>query len=233
MISNTDQFLKMSASTPAMSGQSRSPKTIVIKVGTSSICDEKTFIPKLSNLSNLVETIVHLRDLGHAVVLVTSGAVGMGLRRLDMKSKPKHLAQVQAVAAVGQGRLLALYDSLFAQFHVPIAQVLLTRDSVAERGPYLNACNTFRELLSFKVLPIVNENDTVSHAEIRFGDNDSLSAITAGMVKADYLFLLTDVDRLYTDNPRTNPNAKPIRIVKDIQSLKQQGNLSKDALVNF
>jgi glutamate 5-kinase len=140
-----------------------------------------------------------------------------------MKAKPKHLAQVQAVAAVGQGRLLALYDSLFAQFHVPIAQVLLTRDSVAERGPYLNACNTFRELLSFKVLPIVNENDTVSHAEIRFGDNDSLSAVAAGMVRADYLFLLTDVDRLYTDNPRTNSNAKPIRIVKDLQALKQQG----------
>ncbi|KAJ3281980.1 hypothetical protein HK104_011165 [Borealophlyctis nickersoniae] len=117
---------------------------------------------------------------------------------------------------------MALYDRLFAQYEVAIAQVLLTRDNLADRGQYLNACNTFKELLNMDVVPIVNENDTVSNAEIRFGDNDTLSAITAGMVNADYLFLLTDVDCLYTANPRTNPDAKPVRVVEDVAKLKQE-----------
>ncbi|RKO93553.1 glutamate 5-kinase [Blyttiomyces helicus] len=197
--------------------------TIVIKLGTSSICDEKTFMPKLSNLSLLVETVVALRADGHKIVLVSSGAVGVGLRRLQLGAKPKHLPKKQqAVAAVGQGRLMALYDSLFSQFDVPIAQVLLTRDSLAERTQYLNACNTFKELLLMDVVPIVNENDAVSHAELRFGDNDTLSAIAAGMVNGDYLFLLTDVDCLYTDNPRTNPDAKAVRVVEDVGKLKEK-----------
>ncbi|KAJ3322558.1 hypothetical protein HDV06_002935 [Boothiomyces sp. JEL0866] len=200
--------------------------TIVIKLGTSSICDEKTFIPKLSNLSLLVETIAQLREEGHRVVLVSSGAVGMGLRRLKLAKRPKHLSQVQAAAAVGQGRLIALYDSLFAQFHLPIAQILLSRDNLCDRSPYLNACNTLRELLAFNTIPIINENDSVSSSEIRFGDNDSLSAIVAGMVHADYLFLLTDVDSLYTDNPRNNPNAARIKVVKDITVLKEQVKVS-------
>ena len=164
---------------------------IVIKVGTSSICDESSFTPKLSNIASLVQVIVSLRQMGHSVMLVTSGAVGFGLVRLQLKEKPKILSQVQAAAAIGQGRLMALYDSLFSQFQVPIAQVLLTRDSLSDRGQYLNAVNTLNELLSFNVLPIVNENDTVSHTELRFGDNDSLSAIASGMIKANLLFLLT------------------------------------------
>ncbi|KAI8847817.1 Aspartate/glutamate/uridylate kinase [Chytridium lagenaria] len=196
--------------------------TIVIKLGTSSICDEKTFFPKLSNLSLLVETVDKLRSLGHAVVIVSSGAVGVGLKRLNLDKRPKHLPQVQAVAAVGQGRLMALYDDLFGRFDIPIAQVLLTRDTIAERSQYLNACNTFKELLAMDVVPIVNENDTVSHAEIRFGDNDTLSAITAGMISADYLFLCTDVECLFTDNPRKNPDAKPVRVVEDISKLREQ-----------
>ncbi|KAJ3290057.1 hypothetical protein HK104_007044 [Borealophlyctis nickersoniae] len=196
--------------------------TIVLKLGTSSICDEKTYVPKLKELSALVETVVRLRSEGHRVVLVSSGAAAVGLKRLGLAKKPKHIPQVQAVAAVGQGRLMALYDSLFAQHEVAIAQVLLTRDNLADRGQYLNACNTFKELLNMDVVPIVNENDTVSHAEIRFGDNDTLSAITAGMINADYLFLLTDVDCLYTDNPRTNPDAKPVRVVEDVAKLKEE-----------
>ncbi|KAJ3096546.1 hypothetical protein HDU97_005780 [Phlyctochytrium planicorne] len=200
--------------------------TIVLKLGTSSICDEKTFFPKLSNLSLLVETVVKLKSLGHAVVIVSSGAVGVGLKRLNLDRRPKHLPQVQAVAAVGQGRLMTLYDDLFGRFDIPIAQILLTRDTIAERSQYLNACNTFKELLTMGVVPIVNENDTVSHAEIRFGDNDTLSAITAGMISADYLFLCTDVECLYTDNPRTNPNARPVRVVEDINKLKEQVTVS-------
>ncbi|KAI8806297.1 Aspartate/glutamate/uridylate kinase [Cladochytrium replicatum] len=210
----------------ATGGESSKTFSIVIKLGTSSICDEKTFFPRLSNLSLLVETVVRLRSQGHKVVVVSSGAVAVGMRRMNLKRRPKHLPQVQAAAAVGQGRLMALYDELFGQFDQPIAQILLTRDNLAERAQYLNACNTFRELLNFGVVPIVNENDTVSHAEIRFGDNDTLSAIAAGMVGADYLFLLTDVDCLYTDNPRTNPDAKPVRVVKDIAKLKEEVTVS-------
>jgi glutamate 5-kinase len=164
---------------------------IVIKVGTSSICDDTAFTPKLSNIASLVQLIVALREQGHSVMLVSSGAVGFGLLRLACKEKPKELSKVQAAAAIGQGRLMALYDSLFAQFQVPIAQVLLTRDTLADRGQYVNAVNTLKELLTLNVLPIVNENDTVSHTELRFGDNDSLSAIAAGMINADLLFLLT------------------------------------------
>lgn len=105
---------------------------IVIKIGTSSICDENTFVPKLSNLSLLVETIAQLREMGHQVIMVTSGAVGIGLRQLKQAKKPKHLSQIQAVAAVGQGRLMALYESLFSHHDIPIAQILLTRDNLAE-----------------------------------------------------------------------------------------------------
>ncbi|KAJ2160973.1 Glutamate 5-kinase [Coemansia sp. RSA 552] len=203
--------------------------TIVLKLGTSSICDPVTHMPMLANLSLMVETICKLKEMGHRVVLVSSGAVGVGLRRLAMAEKPKELASIQAsiaIAAVGQGRLMALYDDLFGQLGQPVAQVLLTRNDLSQRTQYLNACNTFEALLEMGVVPIVNENDTVSLGEIRFGDNDTLSAITAGMVHADFLFLLTDVDCLYTDNPRTNPNAKQVTNVTDIKALREAVDVS-------
>ncbi|KAL7275750.1 Glutamate 5-kinase [Rhizina undulata] len=194
--------------------------TIVIKLGTSSICDEKTHEPLLSTLSLIVETCVKLRREGHRVILVSSGAIGIGLRRLDLDRRPKHLATVQAIAAVGQCRLIALWDELFKQLRQPVAQILLTRNDIADRTQYLNAVNTFSELLRMGIIPIVNENDTLSVNEIKFGDNDTLSAITAGMVNADYLFLMTDVDCLYTKNPRHFPDAKPIEVVEDVSSIK-------------
>ncbi|KAJ1916973.1 Glutamate 5-kinase, partial [Tieghemiomyces parasiticus] len=196
--------------------------TIVLKLGTSSICDPDTHMPQLATLALMVELVTKLRNLGHRVILVSSGAVGVGLRRLNVPHKPKELSKKQAVAAVGQGRLMALWDDLFGQLGQPIAQVLLTRNDLAQRTQYLNACHCFEALLDMGVIPIVNENDTISVGEIRFGDNDTLSAITAGMVHADFLFLLTDVDCLYTDNPRTNPDAQPIVNVHDIQTLKEQ-----------
>ncbi|TPX56678.1 glutamate 5-kinase [Chytriomyces confervae] len=204
--------------------------TIVIKLGTSSIVSESTLFPKMSTLSLMAETVRELRSHGHRVVIVSSGAVGMGLKRLKMHKRPTALAQVQAVAAVGQGRLMALYDHMFGQLDIPVAQVLLTKDTLAERAQYVNACNTLKELLNFSTVPIVNENDTVSNSEIRFGDNDTLSAITAGMINADYLFLCTDVECLYTDNPRTNPEAKAVRRVDDIASLKVQVSSPGSAL---
>ncbi|KAL2002051.1 hypothetical protein VTN02DRAFT_733 [Thermoascus thermophilus] len=194
--------------------------TIVIKLGTSSIVDENTHEPLLSILTSIVETAAKLHRDGHKVILVSSGAVGVGLRRMDVDKRPKHLPRIQALAAVGQCRLMSLWDSLFSHLRLPVAQVLLTRNDIADRTQYLNAQNTFVELLSMGVIPIVNENDTLAVAEIKFGDNDTLSAITAAMVQADYLFLMTDVDCLYTSNPRTNPDAKPIEVVSDISTLE-------------
>ncbi|ORZ33148.1 Aspartate/glutamate/uridylate kinase [Catenaria anguillulae PL171] len=195
-------------------------QTLVIKVGTSSICDSETQRPRLSLLSALVETIVDLRAQGHRVVLVTSGAIGVGMRAMHIGTRPKHLARLQALAGVGQSQLMTLYHTLFAPFDVHLAQVLLSRGDVADRTRYLNACNALRELLDMGVVPVVNENDAVSVAEIKFGDNDTLSAVVARMVQAQWLFLMTDVDALYDDNPRTNPNAKAVRVVQDVHALK-------------
>ncbi|KAH9890525.1 glutamate 5-kinase [Cubamyces lactineus] len=197
-------------------------QTIVIKLGTSSIVHEVTHQPLLSTLSAVVETVVHLRAQGHKVVLVSSGAIGVGLKRMEVATKPKALSKKQALAAIGQGRLIALWDNLFGQLGQPIAQILLTRGDISDRTRYLNAVNTFKELLSMGVVPIVNENDTVSVSEIKFGDNDTLSAITSSMIHADYLFLLTDVDGLYTSNPRKDPNAARIDVVTSIASIRSQ-----------
>ncbi|KAF2159358.1 hypothetical protein M409DRAFT_30236 [Zasmidium cellare ATCC 36951] len=204
--------------------------TIVIKLGTSSIVDEQTHEPLLATLSTIVETAVGLRHDGHRVVICSSGAIGMALRQMDMDRRPKHLPQVQALAAIGQCKLMAMWDQLFSHMRQPVAQILLTRNDIADRTQYLNAQNTFSELLHMGVIPIVNENDTLSVQEIRFGDNDTLSAITAGMVSADYLFLMTDVDCLYDKNPRTNPDAKAIEVVEDIGELAADTSSAGSAL---
>ncbi|KNE63750.1 glutamate 5-kinase [Allomyces macrogynus ATCC 38327] len=206
----------------ASNSQSSSAQTVVIKVGTSSICDEVTHRPRLALLAALVETIVALREAGHRVVLVTSGAIGVGLRATNEATRPKKLARLQALAAIGQAQLMAQYTALFSPFDVQVAQILISRGDVADRHRYLNACNALRELLEMGMVPVVNENDAVSVAEIKFGDNDTLSAVVARMVAAQWLFLLTDVDALYTDNPRTNPAAKPVRVVRDLLALREQ-----------
>ncbi|KAF2725729.1 glutamate 5-kinase [Polychaeton citri CBS 116435] len=193
--------------------------TIVIKLGTSSIVDEKDHKPLLSTIATIVETAVKLREDGHNVVICSSGAIGIALRQMNLKRRPKHLPQIQALAAIGQSKLMALWEEYFKHMRQPIAQILLTRNDIADRTQYLNAQNTFAELLNMGVIPIVNENDTLSVQEIKFGDNDTLSAITAGMVQADYLFLMTDVDCLYDKNPRTSPDAKAIEVVEDIAEL--------------
>ncbi|KAI5922228.1 Aspartate/glutamate/uridylate kinase [Camillea tinctor] len=196
------------------------PLTVVIKLGTSSIVDEKTHEPLLSILSLIVETAVKLRKDGHKVVIVSSGAIGVGLQRMDVEKRPKHLSKLQALAAIGQCRLISLWDSLFAHLQQPVSQILLTRNDIADRSRYLNAQNTMMELLEMGVIPIVNENDTLAVAEIKFGDNDTLSAITAAMVHAEFLFLMTDVDCLYDKNPRTNPDAQAIEVVDDISAIQ-------------
>ena len=187
-------------------------ETIAIKIGTSSLTTASGQLA-LSTIATLVEVIVRLRQQGYRVLLVSSGAVGVGRVRLGMAERPKTLAAKQAIAAVGQGRLMRIYDDLFANLQQPIAQILLTRRELMERSSYVNIANTFKELFAFGVVPIVNENDTVAVDELKFGDNDTLSARVASLVEADWLFILTDVDRLYSADPRRDPTATPIATV--------------------
>ncbi|KAL6449652.1 MAL2 Alpha-glucosidase [Candida maltosa Xu316] len=190
-----------------------------VKLGTSSLVDEVTREPRLANMALIVETMVKLRRQGHKIVIVSSGAIAFGMKRVGLDEKPSKLSAVQALASIGQGRLIGLFDDLFRQLEQPIAQILITRNDIMDFTQYKNAKNTVNELLEMGIIPIVNENDTLSVSEIKFGDNDTLSAITAGMIHADYLFLMTDVECLYTDNPRTNPDAEPILIVDKIDEL--------------
>ncbi|MEM8778145.1 MAG: glutamate 5-kinase [Cyanobacteria bacterium P01_G01_bin.49] len=189
--------------------------TLVVKIGTSSLTQSETGKLALSTIASLVENLTQLRQSGYYVVLVSSGAVGVGCGRLNLKERPKKTAIKQAVAAVGQGRLIRVYDDLFTTLGQPIAQVLLTRRELIERSCYVNAKNTFEALLKLGVIPIVNENDTVAVEELKFGDNDTLSALVASLINADWLFLLTDVDKLYSADPRLVPDAKPITLVNN------------------
>ena len=188
------------------------PQTIVVKIGTSSLTTGTGQIA-IATIASLVETLSYLRSQGHRIVLVSSGAVGVGCARLNLTERPRKMALKQAVAAVGQGRLMRIYDDLFSSLQQAIAQVLLTRRELMERNTYVNASNTFKELLNLGVIPIVNENDTIAVDELKFGDNDTLSALVASLVHADWLFLLTDVDRMYSADPRTVPDAQPIKLV--------------------
>ncbi|MFM7560409.1 glutamate 5-kinase, partial [Cylindrospermopsis raciborskii] len=195
-------------------------ETIVVKIGTSSLTQAETGKLALSTIATLTETLCRLRQQGHKVILVSSGAVGVGCARLGLTERPKAMALKQAVAAVGQGRLMRIYDDLFTTLEQPIAQVLLTRADLVERSRYLNAYNTFQELLGLGVIPVVNENDTVAVEELKFGDNDTLSALVASLVEADWLFLLTDVDRLYSADPRKVRNAQPISLITNTRELE-------------
>jgi glutamate 5-kinase len=196
------------------------PETIVIKIGTSSLTQPDTGNLALSTIAGLVEVASELRQQGHRIVLVSSGAVGVGCARLHLTERPKALAIKQAVAAVGQGRLMRIYDDMFTSMQQPIAQVLLTRGDLIERSHYVNVFRTFDALLSLNVIPIVNENDTVAVDELKFGDNDTLSARVASLIDADWLFLLTDVDQLYSSDPRRNPDAYPIDRVPNLEELQ-------------
>ncbi len=195
-------------------------QTIVVKIGTSSLTQVGSGNLALSTLATLVETLTHLRQQGEQVVLVSSGAVGVGCDRLGLTERPRTITLKQAVAAVGQGRLMRVYDDFFTCLNQPIAQVLLTRSDLVQRSGYVNAYNTFQQLLKLGVIPIVNENDTVAVDELKFGDNDTLSALVASLVEADWLFLLTDVDKLYSADPRDHPNAQPIDLVTHIEELQ-------------
>lgn len=191
-------------------------KIVVIKLGTSSLFDEESMDTKLSTMAQLVEMACNLRRKhGYHVCFVSSGGIAAGLQQMGLKSRPKTVSGVQAMAAIGQCRLMGLWERLFAQLGQPVAQVLLTRTDIADRVQYCNARAALREMLDMGVVPIVNENDTLTSREARFGDNDTLSAMVAAMIGATHLFLLTDVACLYTANPRIDPAARAVRLVPD------------------
>ncbi|MBX9686414.1 MAG: glutamate 5-kinase [Candidatus Obscuribacterales bacterium] len=202
-----------------------SAKRVVVKLGTAVLMREEGGIA-LSRFYSFVEDLARLKKSGKEVLLVTSGAIGLGVRSLGLAKRPKDLPGKQACAAVGQGRLMSLYSDAFAAMDVLTAQVLLTEDDFANRRRYLNLRGTIQSLLDFQALPIINENDTVATAEletvhgapkkVNFGDNDKLSALVAGKVDADLLLILTDVDGLYTADPRTDKDAKLISIVENL-----------------
>jgi len=181
----------------------------VVKVGTSLLRGHngKTTGEVIGQLSAALAASL---QSGDRAVLVTSGAVGLGCNRLGLDRRPDSVVALQAAAAVGQGHLMGLYQEAMARHGKTVAQVLLTRSDLAERRSYRKASATLHQLLDWGVLPVVNENDTVSAAELRFGDNDTLSALVAAAVEADELILLTDVDRLYSADPRTDATARPI-----------------------
>ena len=193
---------------------------IVIKIGSSSLTHAQTGEVNLMKIEKLVRVVSDLRGQGKDVVLVSSGASAAGRRALGRHRKPDTLAEKQAFAAVGQARLMMIYQKLFAEYNQTAAQVLLTKDTMVNDSSRYNAQNTFDELLNLGTIPIVNENDTVSTSEIpyvdSFGDNDRLSAIVAALIGADLLILLSDIDGLYTDDPRENPEAGFISLVPEI-----------------
>lgn len=195
-------------------------QTIVVKIGTSSLTQPDTGYLALATIAQVVDTLSRLQRQGNQVILVSSGAVGVGCMRLGLTERPRTISMKQAVAAVGQGRLMRVYDDLFTALQQPIAQVLLTRSDLVQRSRYVNAYRTFRQLLKLGVIPIVNENDTLAVEELKFGDNDTLSAMVASLVEADWLFLLTDVDRLYSADPRYDPEAQPILLVNQMDELE-------------
>lgn len=194
---------------------------IVIKIGTSSLTNSETGSLALSTISSLIETIINLRQQGHQIVLVSSGAVGIGCDMLGLTEKPQNISMKQAIAAVGQGRLMRIYDDLFSSLQQTTAQILLTRSDLSRRSSYVNIYNTFQQLLRLGVVPIVNENDTTAVEELNFGDNDTLSALVACLVDANWLFILTDVDRLYLSDPRNNPDALPVSLVERMEELEE------------
>ncbi len=195
-------------------------KRVVVKIGSSSLTHQETGRLDLIKLEILVRELSDLRNRGIDVVLVTSGAIMVGRTALGFKERPAALAERQACAAVGQARLMMVYQKLFAEYNQIAAQVLITKNAVTGGISGRNAKNTFEELLKLHAVPIVNENDTVATSEIEaldvFGDNDTLSAVVASLIDADLLILLSDIDGLYTNDPHVDPEAKFIDTVTSI-----------------
>ena len=182
---------------------------IVVKIGTSTLAHSTGHL-NIRLVEQLCKILSDIKNSGHQVIMVSSGAIGMGVGKLGLRSRPTDIPTKQAAAAVGQCELMYTYDKLFSEYHHTVAQLLITGDDVANEQRHENFSNTINRLLQLDALPIINENDTVSTAELGIGDNDTLAAIVAQSVQADLLVLLSDIDGLYTADPHTDPEAKLI-----------------------
>ena len=199
-------------------------KRIIIKIGSSSLTHAATGAPDLTKLEILVREVCNLRNMGKEVILVSSGAIAVGRSAIGIKERPDRVDVQQACAAIGQAKLMMIYQKLFAEYGHMAAQVLMTKYTMTDPVSRQNAFNTFRELLYLGAVPIVNENDTVATYEIQFGDNDMLSALVASLTEADLLILRSDIDGLFTDDPHSNPDARFISLVENLdESFFQMG----------
>lgn len=196
-------------------------KRIVVKIGSSSLTHRETGDMDYIRMEKLVRELSDIRNQGKDVILVTSGAIAAGKNAVNLKdirvdSQAEAMAVKQACSAVGQARLMMTYQKLFAEYNHVAAQILMTKNTIVDNLNRFNARNTFSELLKLGAIPVVNENDTVATYEIGIGDNDTLSAVVAALVEADLLILLSDIDGLYTDDPRQNPDARFIEQVDEL-----------------
>lgn len=201
----------------------KNKKRIVVKVGSSTLTHAETGDMNLEKMERLVRILADWSNAGKEVVLVSSGAIAVGRKTMNITNRPKEQDVKQACAAIGQCRLMMVYQKLFAEYNKVPAQVLITKMTMTNDTMRDNAKNTFRKLLEMGVIPVVNENDTVATDEIEFGDNDTLSALVAALIGADVLILLSDIDGLYTDDPKNNPKAEFIEqidyITDDLESI--------------
>jgi len=190
-------------------------KRIVVKVGTSTLTHENGKL-NIRRVELLTRVLSDLMNQGLEIVLVSSGAIGVGVGKMGLSARPDEVPQKQALAAVGQGQLMSIYDKFFSEYSQTCAQVLLTRDVIDSEERRENAINAFSTMFDYGIIPIVNENDVISTFEIQFGDNDTLSANVAKLVGAQLLIILSDIDGLFDQNPKDNPDAKVIPIVTKI-----------------
>ena len=188
---------------------------IVVMVGTSTLA-HKTGRMNIMLVEELCKVLSDIKNIGHEVILVSSGAIGMGMGKLNMKNRPTDIPTKQAAASVGQCELMYTYDRLFSQYNHTISQILITGEDLKNEERHKNFENTINKLLDLYVLPIINENDTVAVEEIGIGDNDTLAAIVSVGVKADILILLSDIDGLFTSDPHKNADAKKLDVVSEV-----------------
>ncbi len=206
------------------------PQRLVVKVGTRLLTHSSGRLNP-DYIESLVAQMAGLYEQGNEIILVSSGSIGAGMGRLKMKRRPSSIPEKQAAAAVGQGLLVQIYERMFSEHGITVAQVLLTRTDLVSRRRYINARNTICCLLNWGVVPVINENDTVSAEEIKFGDNDQLSALVAALIDARLLVILTDIDGFYSGNPQRDPDARLIPVVNEITPrLKSWAGLSTDDL---
>lgn len=188
---------------------------IVVKIGTSTLTHPTGHL-NIRRVEALCKTMSDIKNAGHEMILVSSGAIGMGVGKLGLRQRPQDIPTKQAAAAVGQCELMYIYDKLFSEYHHTVAQLLITNDNMVNETRHMNFTNTLNRLLELGALPIINENDTVATDEIVIGDNDTLAAKVAESVNADLLILLSDIDGLYTADPHRDPNARLLRRVRRI-----------------